>query len=67
MDCVYLDVDTCGEMNVTTTYEIMTMTAAEYPDPKNAKTEVESTHQWKANLLPDQIVYGTRAASFWIF
>ena len=47
MDCVYLDVDICGEINTTTTLEILAMTAEEYPDLKSAKTEVHSIQQWK--------------------
>ena len=40
MDCVYLDVDTCGEMNATTVHEIIAMTAEEYSNLKNVKPKV---------------------------
>ena len=60
MDCVYLDVDIRGEMNATTAHEII-VTAEEYSVLKNAKAEVECNQQWKANLLPDKIVHGTKS------
>ena len=41
MDCVCLDVDICGEMNATTTHDIVAMTAEEYKDLKNV-TGVEN-------------------------
>ena len=60
MDCVYLDVDICGEINTTTTLEILAMTAEEYPDLKSAKTEVHSIQQWKTNVVLEKIVYDTK-------
>ena len=45
-------------MNATTTHEVTALTAEKYPGLKNVKTKVKSIQQWKANLLPDQIVYG---------
>ena len=59
--CVYLVVDKSGEMHATTVHEIIAMTAEEHPDLKNVTTEVESIQQWKANLLPVRIVYGTKS------
>ena len=59
MDCVYLGVDTCGEMNATNTHDIIAMTIEEFPNLKNVKTEVESIQQWKVNL--DKSVYGTKS------
>ena len=58
--CVYFDVDICDEMNVTMLLEIIAMTSEGYQDPKNVKTKVETRQQWKSNLLPDKIVYGTK-------
>ena len=60
MDCVCLDVDTCGDMNATTMHGIIAMTAVMASDLKNAKTEVESIQQWKASLLLDKIEHGTK-------
>ena len=62
MDSVYLDVGICGAMNATTTHEIIAMTVEEFSDPKNVKTEVQNSQQWKTNLLPDELVYGTKSA-----
>ena len=45
--CVYLDVDIGGEIHATTAPQIIVMSAAEYPDSRIVKTEVESIHQWK--------------------
>ena len=45
LDCVYLDVDMCGEMNAKTAHEIIAMTFEEHSDLKNIKTEVESMQQ----------------------
>ena len=53
MDCVYLDVDICVEMSATTTVE--------NTGPKNVQTPMESTNQWRTNLMPDKIVYGTKS------
>ena len=53
VDCVYLDVDICGDMNATTTHEIIAM-AEEYPDMKSVNVEVESIHQWRGKLVAGQ-------------
>ena len=66
MDCAYLNVDICGEMKATTTHEIIAMTAEEYSDLKNIKTEVESIQQLNANLLPIRSCAARRAARSWI-
>ena len=47
MDCVFLDVDTVGEMNATTKHETISMTAEENSDLKNAKTEEKDIKQWR--------------------
>ena len=41
-DRVYLNVDTCSEMNVTTSHETTAMIDDDKPDLKNVKAEVES-------------------------
>ena len=56
MDCVYLDVDICGERHVTTTLEILAMTAEEYPVLKIVKSEVQSIQQWKTNVLLEKVL-----------
>ena len=61
MDSVCLDADIRGEMNATTTHEINAMTVDGYSDVKNVKTDVGNIQQWKANLLPGKIVYGTKS------
>ena len=43
MDPEYLDVDESGEMNETTTQEVIAKTMKRYPDPQNKKTEVDGT------------------------
>ena len=57
MGCVYLDVDVSDEMTATTTLGSVAKTLKRYPDPDNDKTEANSMQQWKANLMPDKIVY----------
>ena len=51
VDCVYLNVHMCGEINATTTREIIKVTAEEHRNKKNVKTELDSIQEWKANLL----------------
>ena len=47
-------------MHVTMLPEITAMSAEEYQDPNNFETEVESSQQLEANLLPEKIVYVTK-------
>ena len=35
-----------------------------YPDPDKDKTEADRIQQWKANLMPDKIVYDTITGMF---
>ena len=59
-----LDVSTCGEMNATTTHEPIARTRRRHPDPNNDKSKADSIQQWKANLMPLEIVYDTMASKF---
>ena len=51
-----------GDMNAKMLLRIIAMTAEEYQDPKNVKTDVGTSQQWKANLLPDMIACGTKTS-----
>ena len=64
MGCVHLDVDVSDEMNATTTHESVAKTMKRYPDPDKDKTEADRIQQWKANLMPDKIVYDTITGMF---
>ena len=64
MGCVHLVVDLRDEMSATTTLESITKTAKRYPDPDNDKTDAESMQQWKANLMPDKVLHGTKISKF---
>ena len=61
---MYLDVDVSDKMNATTTHESVEKTMKRYPDPDDDKTEADSMQQWKANLMPDKIVYDTITGMF---
>ena len=57
----YLDVEIWSEMNATMLPEIIAMTAVEYKEKRNVSVEVETSQQWKAILLLDKIVSGTKS------
>ena len=61
---MHLEVGANDEMIATAAHEGIAKTMQRYPNPNADKTEVDSIHQWSANLMPDKIVYDTVAGKF---
>ena len=55
-----MDVDTCGLMNAKTTREIIAMTVERVLRPEECKDRCGEHPEWKTNMLPEKIMYGTK-------
>ena len=64
MGCVHLDVNVNIDMNATTTLESIAKTVKGLSDANKDKTDAEIVQLWKANLLPDRIVFDKMAGTF---
>ena len=54
LDCVYMDAGICVEVSATTTHEVIAMTAEEYLDLKNVRTDVERESSRGSKLVAKQ-------------